>query len=62
MKKGTIIKATVVILVFIYGIFIYPFPERFPVLSGRFVSFLVTMTGLSTLFNFNRKNEKNKRK
>lgn len=62
MKKGRIIQLTTVILVLIYGLFIYPFPDRSPFLSGRMVSFLVTMTALATTFYVNRKNEKNKRK
>lgn len=49
MKKETIIIGIVWILVIIYGLFIYPNPEIFPVLSGRFVSFLVPMLGVSTL-------------
>ena len=61
MKKGRVIQVLVFILVLIYGLFIYPFPERFPVLSGRLASFLVTMTSLGSLFYYNRKNEKNKK-
>lgn len=49
MKKETIIIGIIWILVIIYGLFIYPNPEIFPVLSGRFVSFLVPMLGVSTL-------------
>lgn len=55
MKKETIIIVSVWILVIIYGLFVYPNPERFPVLSGRLVSFLVTMLGVSTLFLYNKK-------
>lgn len=55
MKKEMIIILAVWFLVIMYGLFIYPNPEKFPVLSSRFVSFLVTMLGLSTLFIYNKK-------
>lgn len=44
------IKWVIWIVVIIYGLFIYPNPERFPLLASRLVSFIVLLLGLSTLF------------
>jgi len=44
------IKWTIWIIVIVYGLFIYPNPERFPTLASRLVSFIVLLIGLSTLF------------
>jgi len=49
MKKKYI-KIIIWIVVIIYGLFIYPYPEKFPILSGRLVSFLVIVLTVSTFF------------
>ena len=46
-RKYTII---IWIVVIIYGLFIFPYPEKFPILSNRVISFGVLLLGLSTFF------------
>lgn len=44
------IKIIIWIIIIFYGLFIYPYPEKFSILSNRLVSFLILLLGLSTLF------------
>lgn len=48
MKKKYLKWAAGIVMI-IYGLFIYPNPEKFPILASRLASFIVLLTALSTL-------------
>lgn len=37
-------------IIIVYGLFIYPRPEQFPMLTNRGVSFVVMLLGVGNLF------------
>ena len=49
MKKNHL-KILIWLAIIIYGLFIYPHPEEYPVLTGRLSSFLVMLLTASTFF------------